>query len=84
QRKDVELEKVLYRLFIVLPGEGPNEKTRFMERRLMPLAPLPRTLRTQQGLIQIRQDFCTKFFEGCSGCRLPDLIAPLRAGPQPR
>jgi hypothetical protein len=73
---DGELEKILYRLFIVLPGEGPNSKTRFMLQRLLPLKPLPRTLRTQQGLIQIHQDFCTSFESGCGECKFPDLIAP--------
>jgi hypothetical protein len=66
---------VLYRLFLVLPGEGPNWRTRFMTQRLMPLKPLPRTLRTQQGLIQIHQDFCTSFESGCGDCRFPDLIS---------
>ncbi|MFI5400661.1 MAG: DUF2851 family protein [SAR324 cluster bacterium] len=76
RRGDAELEKVLYRLFLVLPGEGPNWRTRFMTQRLMPLRPLPRTLRTQQGLIQIHQDFCTSFESGCGDCKFPDLIAP--------
>jgi Protein of unknown function (DUF2851) len=71
---DAELEKVLYRLFLVLPGEGPNARTRFMTQRLLPLRPLPRTLRTQQGLIQIHQDFCTSFESGCGDCAFPDLI----------
>jgi hypothetical protein len=72
---DSELEKVLYRLYLVLPPEGANHRTRFMERRLAPVAPLQRTLRTQQGLLQIHQDFCRSFHEGCDRCRLPDLIA---------
>ena len=70
-----ELEKVLYRLFLVLPGEGPNARTRFMTQRLMPLRPMADTLRTQQGLIQIHQDFCTSFESGCGDCKFPDLIA---------
>ena len=74
RRGDSELEKILYRLFIVLPGEGPNSKTRFMLQRLLPLRPLPRTLRTQQGLIQIHQDFCISFESGCADCKFPDLI----------
>jgi len=78
RRGDAELEKVLYRLFLVLPGEGPNWRTRFMTQRLMPLRPLPRSLRTQQGLIQIHQDFCTSFESGCGDCRFPDLIAPAK------
>jgi hypothetical protein len=76
RRADAELEKVLYRLFIVFPGEGPNAKTRFMLRRLLPLRALPATLRTQQGLIQIHQDYCTSFEAGCVDCKFPDLIGP--------
>ena len=76
RRADAELEKVLYRLFIVFPGEGPNAKTRFMLQRLLPLRPLPATLRTQQGLIQINHDYCTSFESGCGDCKFPDLIAP--------
>jgi hypothetical protein len=74
QRHDRELEKVLYRLFLVLPAETPNRKTRFMEKRLMLLTPAPPTLRTHQGLLQIHQDFCTRFNQGCADCRFPDLI----------
>lgn len=73
---DVELEKVLYRLYLVLPPEGPNQRTRFMEQRLAPVVPLQRSLRTHQGLLQIHQDFCRSFYEGCDRCRFPDLIAP--------
>jgi hypothetical protein len=72
---DAELEKLLYRLYIVLPPEGANRRTRFMEERLAPVLPLPRTLRTHQGLLQIHQDFCRSFYEGCSRCRLPELLA---------
>ena len=74
RRGDRELEKLLYRLFIVLPPEAPNAKTRFMEARLMLSGKLPRTLRSQQGLLQIHRDFCTRFDAGCDRCRLPDLI----------
>lgn len=83
RRGDTALEKLLYRLFIVLPPEGPNARTRFMEQRINLLAGLPRTLRTHQGLIQIHQDFCTSFDEGCQNCHFPDLIAP-RPGSLPR
>ncbi len=75
RRRDRELEKLLYRLFIVLPPEAPNRKTRFMEKRLVLLSRLPRTLRTQQGLLQIYQDYCTSFESGCHGCKFPGLIA---------
>ncbi len=73
-RGDSELEKLLYRLFIVLPSEAPNLRTRFMERRLMVLAGMPRTLRMHQGLLQIHQDFCTSFQEGCDQCGFPELF----------
>ena len=78
---DAEMEKVLYRLYLILPAEAPNQRTRFMERRLAGLAPQKRTLRTQQGLLQIHQDFCTSFYEGCERCGFPDLIAPAGASP---
>lgn len=74
RRGDAALEKLIYRLFIVLPPEAPNRKTRFMEKRLMPLGPMTRTLRMHQGLLQVYQDFCTSFYEGCLKCRFPDLI----------
>lgn len=77
---DLELERVLYRLYIVLPPEGPNRRTRFMEKRLAGLTRLKKSLRTQQGLLQIHQDFCTSFYEGCDRCGFPDLIAPQSVG----
>jgi len=76
---DLELEKLLYRLYSVLPPARATQRTVFLERRLAPLTPLRRTLRTHQGLLQIHQDFCLSFHEGCSRCRLPDLIAPAHA-----
>jgi hypothetical protein len=79
QRRDAELEKVLYRLFLVLPAEAPNHKTRFMEQRLLLLTPAAPTLRTHQGLLQIHQDFCVSFNEGCERCRFPDLIGGAQA-----
>jgi hypothetical protein len=74
-RGEPELERLLYRLFIVLPPEAPNQRTRFMERRMMVLSALTRTLRMHQGLLQIHEDFCTSFYEGCEQCRFPELIA---------
>jgi len=76
RRGDLALEKLLYRLFIVLPPEAPNRRTRFMEQRMLLLHPAPRTLRSQQGLLQIHQDFCLSFNAGCADCDFPDLIAP--------
>ena len=69
----LELEKLLYRLFIVFPPEAPNYRTKFMEKRLLPFPSTelrPRTLRMQQGLIQIHQDFCQNFDQGCGDCQL--------------
>lgn len=78
RRGDSELEKLLYRLFIVLPPEAPNRRTRFMEKRLLVLGALPRTLRMHQGLLQIHQDFCVSFNEGCHDCGFPALFTPAR------
>ena len=71
--KWLALEKLLYRLFIVLPPESSNQRTRFMEKRLLPFPTVslkPRTLRMQQGLLQIHQDFCQSFDQGCERCQL--------------
>ena len=37
--QDRHLEKLLYRLFLVLPPEAPNRYTRFMEKRLASFTP---------------------------------------------
>ncbi|MDH4224172.1 MAG: DUF2851 family protein [Deltaproteobacteria bacterium] len=74
QKKDPDLEKLLYRLYVVLPPEEPNHKTRFMENRLAFLSREGRSLRSQQGLLQIYQDFCGNFETGCQDCELPNLI----------
>lgn len=71
---DRELEKVLYRLYLVLPPESANHRTRFMEHRMGPFSLPKRSLRTHQGLLQIHTDFCTSFHHGCENCGLPDLI----------
>ena len=71
--KWLALEKLLYRLFIVLPPESTNRRIRFMEKRLLPfprVALKQKTLRIQQGLLQIHQDFCQSFDQGCERCRL--------------
>ena len=74
-----ELEKLLYRLYIVLPAEGSNQHIVFMKQRLQLAEPLRPTLRSHQGLIQIREDFCLDFEQGCQGCGFPDLIGPGRS-----
>ena len=75
-RGDVELEKVLYRLHLVLPPEGENQRTRFMQQRLALTFPIRKSLRSHQGLLQIHQDFCKAFDQGCDRCTLPDFLAP--------
>ncbi|MDH5751533.1 MAG: DUF2851 family protein, partial [Deltaproteobacteria bacterium] len=73
-RKDREFEKLLYRLYLVLPPEASNNRTRFMENRLLCFASQKPSLRSQQGLLQIHQDFCISYHEGCHQCTLPDLL----------
>ncbi|MGK5093842.1 DUF2851 family protein [Deltaproteobacteria bacterium TL4] len=77
QEKDRNLEKLLYQIFLVLPPESSNKHTRFMEKRLQ----LPKkgsnhykTLGSQQGLIQISQDFCHNFYQGCKNCEFVELL----------
>ena len=80
-QNEPELEKLLYRLFMILPAEAPNSKTRFMEKRLwfseLPKSPKLKlnTYGNRQGLIQIQHDFCRNFHQGCVRCELPGLIA---------
>lgn len=79
QEKWVELEKLLYRLFLILPPEGPNKDTRFMEKRLLPLPDMkltPKSIGTHQGLIQIHRDFCLNFADGCQQCQLVSFLHP--------
>lgn len=74
KKKDKELEKLLYGLYLVLPPEGENIHTKNMSNRLLVNGEEARTLRFQQGLLQIHQDFCSAFETGCRGCELPDLM----------
>ena len=72
-QKWIALEKLLFRLFLVLPAESANNRTRFMEKRLLPFPAITlkhKTLRIQQGLLQIREDFCQSFDQGCRQCQL--------------
>ena len=75
-----KLEKLLYQLFMILPAEASNRKTRFMEKRLW-FSELSKstklkmnTFGNQQGLIQIQHDFCRNFHQGCVRCELPRLL----------
>jgi len=72
---DRELESLLYRLFHVLPPEGANRKTKFMAERLMIKPTTYRSLSGHQGLIQLHDDFCGAFLQGCAGCALPAMIS---------
>jgi len=78
--KEPELEKLLYRLFMILPAEASNNKIRFMEKRLwfseLPKSPKLKldTFGNRQGLIQIQHDFCRNFHQGCVRCELPKLL----------
>ena len=74
KQKNRELEKLLYRLFIVLPSEGKNHAISFLEKRLAFSTAVPRTLRFHQGLMQIYQDYCKSFDQGCQSCTFVDLI----------
>lgn len=73
-RKDTDLESLLYRLYLILPPEAPNRRTRYMSHRLLAYRPLRASLGSQQGLLQIEQDFCHSFVQGCAQCRLPAML----------
>ena len=72
-----DLERTLLNLFLVLPAEGKNNKTRFMEKRLQldqKGIKIRKNLSYHQGLIQIHDDFCRSFYEGCYNCSFLDLL----------
>lgn len=75
--QDLELEKTLFKLFLVLPSEGTNTKTDFMEFRFNKKCSgkLKQKLFYQQGLIQINDDFCRSFYEGCRDCRFLNMLS---------
>jgi hypothetical protein len=74
--QDFELEKTLFKMFLVLPSEGSNTKTDFMEFRFNKKCSrkLKQRLFYQQGLIQINDDFCRSFYEGCSDCSFLNML----------
>jgi len=75
--QDKTLEKTLFALFLVMPGEGRNSKTNFMEQRLTKLHPkfkIKKNLSYYQGLIQLHDDCCRSFYEGCTNCSLVKMI----------
>lgn len=70
---NVQLGKIIFRLSLFLPPEGKNKITKFMEARLFPFFRKPdliNNLSYTQGLIQIHNDCCTSFYEGCDNCSL--------------
>jgi hypothetical protein len=74
---DKRLEKTLLALFLVLPAEGRNSKTRFMEQRLLKGQigfKVKKNLSYHQGLIQLHDDCCRSFYEGCDRCSLMQLL----------
>jgi hypothetical protein len=71
--RDKMLEKILFGLLLVLPNEGKNKKTGFMENRLFKNndpTKIRKNLGYYQGLIQIHDECCTNFYEGCKNCSL--------------
>ncbi len=77
KEQDMSLEKLLFRIFIVLPPEASNRKTRFMERRLWTSSYRHLKLNSfgyRQGMLQVHADFCRNFFQGCADCELLELL----------
>ncbi|MBU2514790.1 DUF2851 family protein [bacterium] len=75
---DTQLEKTLLALILILPAEGENYKTRFMENRLFQMdntAIMEKNLSYYQGLMQIHDDCCTSFYEGCDNCSLIKMLS---------
>ena len=75
--QDRSLEQLLYRLFMILPGEAENRHTRFMKHRLFALQSADfrlTTLGISQGMLQISRDFCHNYDQGCLQCELLDLL----------
>ncbi len=76
-RGDLELERLLYRVFMILPPEPLNWKTRFMENRLWLASAKSLKVNTfgyRQGMLQMHADFCRNFHQGCSGCELVAML----------
>ncbi len=75
--KDKNLEKTLLTLFLTLPSEGTNRKTKFMEKRLFQIhknVTIKNNLSYYQGLIQLHDDCCRSFYEGCDNCSLVKMM----------
>jgi len=76
KNQDSEFEKTLFKLFVLLPSEGSNRKTKFMEFRLNSKSSrnIKKRLFYHQGLIQIHDDFCRNYYEGCKSCSFLNLL----------
>jgi len=82
-KRDKELEKTLFDLFLILPAEAPNRKTRFLEQRLLSLHPdfkMAKNLSYHQGLIRLHDDSCKSYYEGCRNCSLVRLLQKTNIG----
>lgn len=72
-----QLERTLFDLFLILPAESENRKTRFLEQRLLSLNPglkMKKNLSYHQGLIQLHDDCCKSYYQGCQNCTLVKLL----------
>ena len=77
---ELELEKLLYWLFMNLPADSSNSKARFLEKCFW-FSELPKSTKLKmsifghrQGLIKIQHDFCRNFPQCCVRCELPRLL----------
>ncbi len=70
-KQDEEMEKTLYRFYLLLPTEISNQRIQFMQYRLFLSHHQNRPLRLQQGLLQLQNDFCHHFPNNCHLCQLP-------------
>ncbi len=74
---DMQLEQLLFRIFMVLPSEASNQKTRFMERHLWTSSYRHLKLNSlgyRQVMLQVHADFCRNFLQCCADCELLELL----------
>ena len=74
---DSDLERLIYRIFMILPPETLNSKTLFMEIQLWASSRKKLKLNSfgyHQGLIQVYSDFCRNFYQGCAECEFLELL----------
>ena len=74
-----DMTHILFNMFTLMPGEKENSKIAFMKKRLS-MGSLGikqgNTMKISQGLIQIHDDCCRHFHDGCDNCRLVDWLTP--------